>query len=211
MDIFRHIEQTHRELVSRRLPAGEGHAVVLRRTYPAAVADVWEACTDADRLSRWFLPVTGELRLGGHYQLEGNAGGEILHCEPPRLLKVTWIFGADPAEAAGTSEVELRLEALGPEETRLELVHAGIETPERWTEFGPGATGVGWDLALLGLNQYLGGELVADPADWEASPEIVEYSRRSAWAWADAHRAAGGPADEAEAAARNTAKFYTGT
>jgi len=93
----------------------------------------------------------------------------------------------------------------------LELVHAGIETPERWAEFGPGATGVGWDLALLGLNQYLGGELVADPADWEASPEIVEYSRRSAWAWADAHRAAGGPADEAEAAARNTAKFSTGT
>jgi uncharacterized protein YndB with AHSA1/START domain len=140
MDIFRHIEQTHRELVSRRLPAGEGHAVVLRRTYPAAVADVWEACTDADRLSRWFLPVTGELRLGGHYQLEGNAGGEILYCEPPRLLKVTWIFGADPGEAAGTSEVELRLEALGPEETRLELVHAGIETPGRWAEFGPGAT-----------------------------------------------------------------------
>jgi len=71
----------------------------------------------------------------------------------------------------------------------LELVHAGIETPERWAEFGPGATGVGWDLALLGLNQYLGGD------------------RRSALAWADAHRAAGG---RAEAAARNTTQFYAG-
>lgn len=208
-DIVQHIQQTHRELVNRRIPAGDGRAVVLRRSYPAAVADVWNACTDAERLSRWFLPVTGELRLGGHYQLEGNAGGEILRCEPPRLLKVTWIFGENPTEA-DVSEVELRLEATGPEETQFELVHAAVVPPDRWTEFGPGATGVGWDIALVGLGMYLDGEVVADPAAWEATPEVVEFSRRSAWAWADVHRAAGGPADEAEAAARNTAKFYAG-
>jgi hypothetical protein len=31
------------------------------------------------------MPISGELRVGGSFQLEGNAGGEILTCEPPRL------------------------------------------------------------------------------------------------------------------------------
>ena len=31
-----------------------------------------------ERIPRWFLPVSGDLRLGGRYQLEGNAGGEVL-------------------------------------------------------------------------------------------------------------------------------------
>jgi hypothetical protein len=34
-------------------------------------------------LRRRFPPVSGDLRLGGKYQLGGNAGGEILACEPP--------------------------------------------------------------------------------------------------------------------------------
>ena len=34
----------------------------------------------------------------------GYAGGEILRCEPPRLLRVTWVMGEGPA-----SEVEVRL------------------------------------------------------------------------------------------------------
>jgi uncharacterized protein YndB with AHSA1/START domain len=56
---------------------------------------VWDACTDPDRLNRGFLDVTGDLRLGGSYQLEGNAHGEILRCSPPRLLAVSWIYGTD--------------------------------------------------------------------------------------------------------------------
>ena len=31
-------------------------------------------------------PISGDLRLGGRYQLQGNAGGEILVCEPPQHL-----------------------------------------------------------------------------------------------------------------------------
>jgi uncharacterized protein YndB with AHSA1/START domain len=78
--------------------------VVVRRAFPAPIEDVWDACTTAERISRWFMPVTGDLRLGGKYQLEGNAGGEMLNCEPPRLLRVTWVMGEGPA-----SEVEMRL------------------------------------------------------------------------------------------------------
>src|SRR5260370_16198190 len=45
---------------------------------------------------RALLPIIGDLRLGGHYQFEGNAGGTIRRCEPPRLLAVTWEMGGSP-------------------------------------------------------------------------------------------------------------------
>ena len=32
---------------------------------------------------RWFLPVTGDLRVGGRFATEGNADGEIRECERP--------------------------------------------------------------------------------------------------------------------------------
>jgi uncharacterized protein YndB with AHSA1/START domain len=47
---------------------------IARRTYQAGQGDLWEALTSADRIPRWFLPVTGDLRLGGRFQLTGNAG-----------------------------------------------------------------------------------------------------------------------------------------
>ena len=40
-----------------------------------AFEDVWAAFASPDRLGRWFLPVSGDFRLGGSYQFEGNAGG----------------------------------------------------------------------------------------------------------------------------------------
>ncbi|WP_308168107.1 hypothetical protein [Nonomuraea sp. NEAU-A123] len=45
---------------------------------------MWDACTSAEHIPRWFLPIEGDLRAGGCYRLEGNAGGEVLACEPPR-------------------------------------------------------------------------------------------------------------------------------
>ena len=169
--------------------------------------DVWNACTDPDRISRWFLPVTGDLRLGGHYQLQGNAGGEILRCEAPRQLKVTWVFGDDPTEADVT-EVELRLTPGADGETLLELEHAAVVDPERWAEYGPGAVGVGWDLTLLGLSLPLRGGSIEDPAAWLESPEAKTFIAQSSQAWRAAHEAAGATSAEAEMAGKNTATFY---
>ncbi|MER5177460.1 hypothetical protein ABT009_03625 [Streptomyces sp. NPDC002896] len=63
---------------SRTVPEGHARTVLVRRTYDAAIEDAWDACTDPRRISRWFLPVSGDLRLGGHYRPEGNASGGIL-------------------------------------------------------------------------------------------------------------------------------------
>ena len=54
-----------------------------------------DAVTSAERIPRWFLPVSGRLELGGRYQLEGNAGGTIRRCERPSHLGLTWELGGD--------------------------------------------------------------------------------------------------------------------
>jgi uncharacterized protein YndB with AHSA1/START domain len=52
-------------------------------------------CTNPERIPRWFLPVSGELKEGGRYQLEGNAGGTITRCDPPHGFDATWEMGSD--------------------------------------------------------------------------------------------------------------------
>ena len=57
------------------------------------------------RIPLWFLPVTGDLRLGGRFQVEGNAGGVVERCDPPRSFAATWECGES------TSWLEVRLAA----------------------------------------------------------------------------------------------------
>jgi len=193
------------ELKAARRTVGE-HAVELSRTYDAPIDDVWDAITNAERIPRWFLPVSGDLRGGGRYQLQGNAGGEILRCEPPRLLHVTWDYGED------STEVQVRLSTADGGATQFELIHSGVDSAKNWAEFGPGAVGVGWDTILLGLALHLstGQAAKPDPMAWMGSPEGKEFMTTSSTLWGDAMRATG--ADEADVAAMvaNTTKAYTG-
>lgn len=203
-DIVDQIDDIHREVGSRTTAEGEARTVLLRRTYGAGVEEVWDACTDPEHLSRWFVPVSGDLQLGGRYQLEGNAGGEILRCEPPRLLKVSWLFGEDP----DFSEVEVRLTARGEEQTVFELEHVAVVPPEIWDQFGPGAVGIGWDLTALGLGLQLRGGPVGDLAAWRESEEAREFMTRSSEEWGAAYEASGAPADAAALAVQSTTAFY---
>jgi uncharacterized protein YndB with AHSA1/START domain len=205
-DVLDELTAVRRELGKGSLPAGEAYTVSLRRRYDGEVEDVWDALTTAERLRRWFLPVSGDLRLGGRYQLEGNAGGEILGCEPPRLLRVSWLFGPEAKE--GTSEVEVHLTPDPAGGTAFELVHAAVVEEEFFPKYGPGATGVGWDLGLLSLGRHLAGNDITDPSAFEASPEARELSRGSAAAWGEAHLAAGGDPAAVAAAVAATTAFY---
>jgi uncharacterized protein YndB with AHSA1/START domain len=201
-DLIAELERVRRSVASETAPDGPVHVVELRRTYDGSAEDVWDACTNSERLPRWFLPISGDLRLGGRFQLEGNAGGEITECEPPRRLAVTWEFGGD------TSLVTLDLAPAGDDATELLLRHA-VGDNDHWATYGPGATGVGWDLTLLGLAQYLRtGALDVDPEAFHASPEGVAFMRRSAADWGAAHAAAGTRAQIADEAAARTSAFY---
>ena len=200
MDIIEEINAVHREVGERPDRPG-ARTVLLRRRYDAAVEDVWDAITSPDRIRRWFLPVSGDLRLGGTYQLEGNAGGEIRQCEPPRLLRVTWVFGGAETLETGFSEVEVRLSEGADGQTVFELEHAATVDAERWADYGPGAVGVGWDLTLLGLGLHLRGESIDDPDAWLLSPEAKEFMTGSSKAW-------GTTPGVTDSMVENTTRFY---
>ncbi|MFC7546874.1 SRPBCC family protein [Plantactinospora sp. GCM10030261] len=200
IDIINRINAAQREIGSQAVASGAGRSVLLRRIYDAPIADVWSACTDPERLARWLGSVEGDLRVGGAFQIKDNAGGEILRCEEPRLVKVTWLLG----EGMPT-EVEVRLAPDGGDRTVLELEHASPAqvVDELVRAYGPGGTigiGCGWDLALLGLDLLLRGAPF-DPVTWQDSPEVKEFAVRSAHAWGSAIQAAWGTGDDDIAAA----------
>ena len=207
IDIVREIEATQREVGRGRIPAGEGNAIWLRRAYHAPIDEVWDALTNPERIGRWFLPISGDYRIGGRYQFEGNAGGEILACERPNRLHVTWVYG-DTGNPADVSEVQVRLAATGENSTTLELEHTAVVTDEMWAEYGPGAVGVGWEGGLLGLSLHLRGGSIDDPEAWQQSAEGREFYRRSSEAWGEANRAAGADAETVKRNVANTTTFY---
>ena len=47
----------------------ERNVITLTQTFPTTPDDLWDACTNPDRLARWFEPLTGDLRRGGRYRL----------------------------------------------------------------------------------------------------------------------------------------------
>jgi uncharacterized protein YndB with AHSA1/START domain len=206
------IEITHdvtavtRSVEGRALEEGEAHAVVLSRTYDATVDELWDACTSADRIARWLTPVSGDLRLGGRYQLEGNAGGTITECEPPHRFAATWEYGDS------LSWIEVRVTDAGEGRARFELEHLA-PVDAHWSEFGPGAVGIGWDLALLGLHLYLAGDGSApDRAEveaWSASEDGRSFMTAAGTGWKDADLASGTDSAEATARADRTIAAYT--
>ena len=181
-------------------------AVIATATYATPIEDLWQAITTATRIKRWFLPISGDLRLDGRYQLEGNAGGTITACEPPRFFASTWEMGGQ------TSWVEVQLTPGGPGETTLELTHIAIVDASFWPAYGPGAVGVGWDLGLFGLQRHIENPAAERPpegaASWATSPEALQFYRIASTAWGKAAQADG--MDNAMQAAENTRKFYSG-
>jgi uncharacterized protein YndB with AHSA1/START domain len=187
----------------------------LGQTYTATLAQVWSAVTEAERIARWFLPISGDLRIGGRYQLEGNAGGTIEECHPPSggtaRFQATWEFGG-----GAPTRLVVRLTELAPESTRLDLDFTGrvVDIPAgMWQQFGPSGTGMGWDSGLLGLALHLSdsadGVSPEEAAAWVQTDEGKRFMRLSADAWALAHIAAGGDPADARTAADNTYAMYT--
>jgi uncharacterized protein YndB with AHSA1/START domain len=207
IDVVEQINAVQRRVGSRLIEAGQTRTVIISQVYAAPVEDVWDACTNPERIPRWFLPVSGDLRLGGRYQLEGNAGGTIERCHPPESFSATWEFGGE------TSWIEVRLTPQPDRRTRLQIEHIALVDAERWAEFGPGAVGVGWDLAMAGLASHLSsGAAVAAEAGpaWLASAAGRQFISLSSERWGAANAAAGADQADAQAAADRTTAAYTG-
>jgi uncharacterized protein YndB with AHSA1/START domain len=208
IDVVHQISSVRREVGRRTLEAGEARTITVSRVYDTPPEDLWDACTSPERISRWFLPVSGELRPGGRFQLEGNAGGTIERCDPPRSFFATWEYGGQ------TSWIEVRVAPEGSGGARFELEHIAHVEDTLWAQYGPGAVGIGWDGALVGLTLHVesGGELPdrAAAEAWQTSEEGRRFSALASERWTEASIAAGTDEAEARAAGRRVTDFYTG-
>lgn len=209
-DVARHIGAITRKVVNGEREGKPTRIVVAERSFNTDIDDAWDALTSAERIPRWFLPVSGELKLGGRYQLQGNAGGTIEQCEPPRRLAVTWEFGG------GVSWVTVGLSEAAGGTTRLVLEHIAIIDSQFegfWGQFGPGAVGVGWDLSLLGLAEHVENGWDKPPetdTEWVKSDNYKSFARGSSTNWRDASIAYGTDAQAATEAGDRTTEFYGG-
>lgn len=200
------VRTPRRTVETRRREQEELVAVSISQDYPGTAADLWDACTSAERLARWFAPVTGDLVLGGRYQVQGNASGTVTSCDPPRSFAATWEF------AGQTSWIEVSFTETADGAT-FTLTHLAEPGGDHWDRYGPGAVGIGWDLTALGLGMYLDTGASMDPAAaqaWAISPEGLEFITDSAQAWACASVAAGASPELAARQASRTAAFFTG-
>jgi uncharacterized protein YndB with AHSA1/START domain len=179
--------------------------VTLTRIYDTDVDDLWDALTNAERIPRWFLPVEGDLNLGGKYQLKGNAGGTITACAPPTHFASTWEFGG------AVSWIDV---SFVPErgKARLTLEHTAI-LEDHWKQFGPGAVGIGWDLTFMGLARHLASGAPVDRAAamaWMGAPNGKEFMSQSGELWRAAHVESGEDPASAKERSDRTIAFFRG-
>ena len=204
-NVKENLDAVERSVSSLERDGQLAHAVILSRGYATTVQDLWDAVTNADRIPGWFLPITGKLELGGRFQLEGNAGGSITACQPPSHYAITWEFGGD------VSWVDVRVADDGGGQARLTVTHT-FHHSGHWETYGPGATGVGFEMGLLGLYMHLTDpdQPKPDPMEFAMSADGKALLTGSSQAWGDADLAAGTDPALARAAAARTAAFYTG-
>ncbi|TQM37713.1 SRPBCC family protein [Pseudonocardia cypriaca] len=204
-DIDPQISAVSRMVGSRERDGREAKVVTISQAYDTDVEDLWVACTTSERLARWFAPVSGELRLGGRYQIEGNASGTVERCDPPKSFSLTWEFGG------GVSWVEVRLSPEPGGGSRFELDHIA-HPEEHWNLYGPGAVGLGYDMALAALALHLATGAVTndqDHAGWWASDEAKRFLAAAGDRWYEADVAGGADPEAARAAADRTVGAYT--
>jgi uncharacterized protein YndB with AHSA1/START domain len=142
------------------IPAGPARSATFRRVYDADIADVWDACTNPERLARWYQPVAGDLQVGGTFTQGEMGGGRIVACEPQRLLRLA-LGPGDPSP----DQLEVRLSS-GPDGTTvLEVEHATtLDTHEIGGQMYDAVycMGGGYGPRMLALDMYLHDALPAD-------------------------------------------------
>lgn len=126
---------------------------------------VWRALTDEEHLAAWFpTTIEGELREGAslRFRYRGEelplTEGEMIACEPPRVLEFTWGFGEDDTEAPPEHRAQR------PERSRFELTPAGeggcrLVFTTTYDRVGKSARdAAGWHVCFDRLAGHLAGE-----------------------------------------------------
>jgi uncharacterized protein YndB with AHSA1/START domain len=207
IDVDHQIKAVQRNIGTRTIDTGEAHVVTVSQSYDTEPADLWDAVTNIERIPRWFLPISGDLKVGGSYQLEGHANGTILTCDPPQKFTATWEYGGN------VSWIDVSITSDGADRARLLLEHTVPVDDEIWREYGPGAVGMGWDSMFLGLAIHLSTGESIDPSfgqQWTGTEDGRRFLTLSGEDWYTANVAFGEDPAAARALADRCIKAYLG-
>ncbi len=126
----------------------------------APVEQVWQALTDPEMTSAYFMGATVEVgEEGGRYAVvrdKPDVTGKVLVKEPPTRLRVTWEVDAPNGMTLPNCEVEYLIEPAstpdGGEVSKLTVSEfVDGEVPSRFMVAGRN----GWGLIVSGLKTYL--------------------------------------------------------
>ncbi|KAJ4163603.1 hypothetical protein LMH87_005323 [Akanthomyces muscarius] len=206
MDYTQQVEAVSRSVHKDVMTLANGkpaRTIILRQTFPAPAAELWDVVTKPERLAVWFAPVSGDLRMNGRYAITGNASGSVTECNPAdRFFALSWEFG----ETISAVRVHLT-EAEDDGKTTLEVTHT-FPIDSHWKKYGPGAGGVGWDMTLIGLALHLKGLSKPSSEDWAASKEAATFTEQASERWRDAAIEGGEDERWAKEAGDRTTAFY---
>jgi uncharacterized protein YndB with AHSA1/START domain len=207
IDVDHQVKAVQRNVGTRTIDTGEAHVITVSQSYGTDSADLWDAVTNIDRIPRWFLPISGDLKVGGSYQLEGQANGTILTCDPPKNFTATWEYGGN------LSWIDVSVRSEGEYRARLVIEHIVKADDPIWGEFGPGAMGIGWDSMVLGLAIHLSTGESIDPSfgqQWMGTEDGRSFLTMSGEEWYAANVASGEDPAGARAFSDRCLKAYLG-
>lgn len=206
IDVTGQIDALTREVSEREHEGKPRRVVTATRTYATSPEDLWDAITRPERLARWFSTVTGDLCLGGRFKTTDSVSGTVTACDPPKTLAVTWEAWGD------VSWVEVELTPAPDGGTSLKVEHilsCRFFDRLHWRRFGAGATGVGWELWLLGLGQHVSTSSTFDLNGWSTSVEGKHFLKRASDDWCRAEIASGESSAKANKRAARAFSFYS--
>ena len=134
-------------------------AVVIERTFNAAVARVWEALTNADEMRVWYFDLKEfKPEVGFEFEFTVEHEGTRYHhlCKiteviPQKKIAYTWRYAGEE----GDSLVTFELFADG-DKTRLKLTHEGLETFPKLPAYARTNFEKGWtEIIGSSLKQYV--------------------------------------------------------
>ena len=153
----------------RTLPDGRG-AVRVEDVFDTDIDDLWQACTQPERLARWIAEVSGDLLPGGEFGACFTSGwegtGQVELCEPSHHLVVV-------TRESGSSDEEVIEATLNTDGQRTTLIIEERGLPaDRLPDYG-----AGWQVHVEDLGAHLAGR---DRCDMETRwAELMPvYQRR---------------------------------
>ena len=138
-------------------------SVILKKSFPKPVTEVWEALTDPGRMRAWFFPQIAEFEpeSGFETRFEVESGGrtfphvwKVTDVKSPEWIRYDWHYEGYP----GKAYVDFRLKEVTGS-TILVLTFSTVEDfPGNIPEFTRESCKAGWDF-LIGerLSDYLAG------------------------------------------------------